>query len=175
YGAVAGYAGGWVDRVLMDVVDILLSVPLFFLVITLLAVVGGGLHWLVLILILGSWMDIARLVRAQVLTLKQQPFIFKARATGLPRRRILFHHLLPNLFATLLAAAILRSADVLLAESALSFLGLGAQPPTASWGTILHDGKAVMATAWWVSIFPGLAIVLTVLSLHWIGESLHSR
>ncbi len=172
YGALAGYVGGKLDRVLMYVVDTLLAFPLLFWAITLMAVVGGGLPWLMVILILGSWMDIARLVRAQVLSLKHQPFILKARAAGLPDRRILFRHLLPNLFATLLAAAILRSADVILAESTLSFLGMGAQPPAASWGTILLDGKALLATAWWVSLFPGMAIVMTVLGLHCLGESL---
>ncbi len=172
YGALSGYFGGWWDQILMRVVDALLAFPLVFLAVTLMAIFGTGLKWLIIILILGSWMDIARLVRAEVLSLKQRPFIVKARAAGLKTSRILFHHLLPNTLATILAAAILRVADVILIESALSFLGLGAQPPTASWGAILNDGKAVLASAWWITAFPGLAIVITVLSINLIGESL---
>lgn len=175
YGALSGYFGGWWDHLLMRVVDALLAFPLVFLAVTLMAIFGTGLKWLIIILIFGSWMDIARLVRAEVLSLKQRPFIVKARAAGLKTSRILFHHLLPNTFATILAAAILRVADVILIESALSFLGLGAQPPTASWGAILSDGKAVLASAWWITAFPGLAIVITVLSINLIGEGLRQR
>ena len=174
YGAISGYFGGMWDQILMRVVDALLAFPLVFLTVTLMAIFGTGLKWLIIILILGSWMDIARLVRAEVLSLKQRPFIARARAAGLPTSRILFRHLLPNTLTTLLAAAILRVADVILIESALSFLGLGAQPPTASWGAILNDGKAVLATAWWITTFPGLAIVIAVLSFNLIGEGLRS-
>jgi len=174
YGAISGYFGGVWDRLLMRIVDALLAFPLVFLAVTLMAILGTGLKWLIIILILGSWMDIARLVRAEVLSLKQRPFIFRARAAGLPTPRILFRHLLPNTLTTLLAATILRVADVILLESALSFLGLGAQPPTASWGAILNDGKAVLATAWWITAFPGQAIVIAVLSFNLIGEGLRS-
>jgi len=174
YGAIAGYLGGWWDQIFMRVVDALLAFPVVFLAVTLMAVFGTGLKWLIIILILSSWMDVARVVRAEVLSLKQRPFIFKARAAGLHAPRILFYHLLPNAFATVLAAAILRVAEVILLESALSFLGLGAQPPTASWGAILNDGKAVFATAWWITTFPGLAIVTAVLSFNLIGEGLRS-
>ena len=175
YGAISGYFGGFWDQALMRVVDLLLAFPVVFLAVTLMAIFGTGLKWLIVILILSSWMDIARVVRAEVLSLKQRPFIFKARAAGLHAPRILFRHLLPNTFATVLAAATLRVADVILIESALSFLGLGAQPPAASWGAILNDGKAVFATAWWITTFPGLAIVITVLSFNMIGEGLQAQ
>jgi len=139
------------------------------------ALFGTGVKWLVMILILTSWMDVARVVRAEILSLKARPFILKARAAGLNARRLLFRHLLPNTFAAIAAIAVLRVADVILIESALSFLGLGVQPPTASWGTILNDGKAVLATAWWITTFPGLAIIVTVLSFNLIGEGLQHR
>lgn len=174
YGAVSGYAGGFVDQILMRFVDALLAFPVIFLAVTLMALWGVGLKWLIGILIVSSWMEVARVVRAEVLSLKQRPFILKAFAAGLHSSRIFFRHLLPNTFTTILTVAVLRAADVLLIESALSFLGLGVQPPTASWGTILNDGKAVLATAWWITAFPGLIIVATVMSFNLIGEGLRA-
>lgn len=175
YGALAGYCGGVWDQLLMRLVDMMLAFPIVFLATTLMALFGTGLKWLVLILMLTSWMDVARVVRAEILALKTRPFILKARAAGLNAWRLLFRHLLPNTFAAIAAIAVLRVADVILIESALSFLGLGVQPPTASWGTIINDGKALLATAWWITAFPGLAIVVTVLSVHQIGEGLQHR
>jgi len=175
YGAISGYLGGVWDQLLMRFVDMLLAFPIVFLATTVMALFGTGLKWLVMILILTSWMDVARVVRAEILALKARPFILKARATGLNTQRLLFRHLLPNTFAAITAIAVLRVADVILIESALSFLGLGVQPPTASWGTILNDGKAVLATAWWITTFPGLAIIVTVLSFNMIGEGMQHR
>jgi len=175
YGAISGYLGGGWDQILMRLVDVLLAFPIVFLAVTLMALLGTGLKWLIVILIFSSWMDVARVVRAEILSLKHRPFILKARAAGLQAPRILLQHLIPNTFAAVLAVAVLRVADVILIESALSFLGLGVQPPTASWGAILHDGKDALATAWWVTAFPGLAIVLTVLSFNMIGEGLQRR
>ena len=174
YGAVSGYAGGFVDQILMRFVDALLAFPVIFLAVTLMALWGVGLKWLIVILIVSSWMEVARVVRAEVLSLKQRPFILKACAAGLQSSQIFFRHLLPNTFTTILTVAVLRAADALLIESALSFLGLGVQPPTASWGTILNDGKAVLATAWWITAFPGLIIVATVMSFNLIGEGLRA-
>lgn len=175
YGAVSGYLGGVWDQVMMRLVDILLAFPLVFLAVTCMALFGSGLYGLVMILTLTAWMDIARLVRAEVLSLKQRPFILKARAAGLSGRRIILRHLLPNALATIMAVAVIRIADIILIESALSFLGLGVQPPLASWGSIINDGKAVLAASWWLSVFPGAAIALTTISLHLIGEGLRAR
>jgi peptide/nickel transport system permease protein len=175
YGAVSGYVGGFWDQILMRLVDILLAFPIVFLAVALTALFGAGLKWLILILIVTSWMDVARLVRSEILSLKERPFILKARAAGLSPRRIIFRHLIPNTGMTVLAVAVLRVADVILIESALSFLGLGVQPPAASWGSILNDGKAAFPVAWWMTAFPGLAIMLTTTSFNLIGEGLRER
>lgn len=170
YGAIAGYFGGWIDALLMRIVDALLAFPVIFLAVTCMALFGGGLVWLIAVLILTGWMDIARLVRAEVHLLKYQPFIIRAHASGIPTVSVIFRHLLPNVLATLLAAIILRTADIIVIESALSFLGLGVQPPTASWGAILNDGLNSLDAAWWLSFFPGLAITGTTLGLNLVGE-----
>lgn len=172
YGAVSGYLGGVWDALLMRLVDLLLAFPLIFLTVTSIALFGSGLLALILILALSGWMDVARLVRAEVLSLKERAFILKAHAAGLRKSRVLVRHLIPNTFALVAAASALRVADVILLESTLSFLGVGVQPPTASWGAILNDGRPVLATAWWLTLFPGLAIALTTVSLHLIGEAL---
>ncbi len=172
YGAIAGYLGGVVEAVLMRFVDVLLAFPLIFLSVTALALFGSSLTGLILILGLTGWMDVARLARAEVLSLKERAFIVKARAAGLQPSRIILRHLMPNTFATIVAVAVLRVADVILLESTLSFLGMGVQPPTASWGAILNDGRPVLATAWWLTLFPGLALALTTVSLHLIAEAL---
>jgi peptide/nickel transport system permease protein len=175
YGAISAYAGGFWDQILMRLVDILLAFPIIFLTVTLMALFGTGLKWLILILIATSWMEVARVVRSEILSLKERPFILKARAAGLSTRRIIFRHLIPNTGMTVTAVAVLRIADIILIESALSFLGLGVQPPVASWGSILSDGKAVFPVAWWMTAFPGLAIILITTSFNLIGEGLQAR
>lgn len=174
YGALAGYFGGIPDQFLMRIVDLFLSFPIIFLTVTCMALFGTGVLILIIILTLTSWLDIARLVRAEVHGLKQQPFILRAKAAGLKKSRILFSHLLPNVLITVLAFAVIRFADIILIESALSFIGLGVQPPTASWGSIINDGKVMMSAAWWVTLFPGLAILLTTFSLNLIGNGIKS-
>jgi peptide/nickel transport system permease protein len=175
YGAISGYFGGFWDQLLMRLADILLAFPVVFLAVTLVALFGAGLKWLILILSLTSWMDVARVVRSEILSLKERPFILKARAAGLSTRRIIFRHLIPNTMMAVTAVAVLRVADVILIESALSFLGLGVQPPAASWGSILSDGKAVFPAAWWMTAFPGLVIILTTTSFNLIGEGLQAQ
>lgn len=175
YGAISGYFGGFWDQILMRLADILLAFPIVFLAVTLMALFGTGLKWLILILIVTSWMEVARVVRSEILSLKERPFILKARAAGLSPRRIIFRHLIPNTYMTVIAVAVLRVADIILIESALSFLGLGVQPPAASWGSILSDGKAVFPLAWWMTAFPGLAIILTTTSFNLIGEGLQAQ
>lgn len=172
YGALSGYAGGWIDLAMMRLVDLFLSFPLIFLAITCMALFGSGILMLIIVLSLTGWMDIARLVRAEVQTLKTRPFILRARASGLEKSRIVMKHLLPNVLVTIVAFTVIRMADIILIESALSFIGLGVQPPTASWGSIISDGKSVLTTAWWLTLFPGLAILLTTMSLNFIGTSI---
>jgi peptide/nickel transport system permease protein len=116
--------------------------------------------------------DIARLIRAEVHALKERPFILKARAAGLRTLRILGKHLIPNVIITTIAIAVIRIADIILIETALSYIGLGVQPPTASWGSVINDGRLVLSSAWWVTLFPGMAIILTTMSLYVIGDGI---
>lgn len=174
YGLVSGYLGGWFDHLLMRVLDVFLSFPVLFIAVVAMALFSSGLGWLILVLSLTSWMDIARLVRAEVLSLKSRPFILRTRLAGLPPLSVMAHHIVPNLLATVSTVAILRAADIILIESSLSFLGLGVQPPTASWGAIIADGRAAMAFAWWLIAFPAIAIILTILGFHLAGEGLKS-
>ena len=171
YGAVSAALGGLWDQIMMRIVDMLLSFPLIFLAVTCMALFGAGISYLIIVLALTSWMDIARLVRAEVLSLKSRTFVLRAKASGLGAWRTLFRHIVPQVFATVSVFALLRMADIILIESSLSFIGLGVQPPQASWGSILNDGWPVLAHAWWLSFFPGLAIVLSIFSLHLISTS----
>jgi len=173
YGAVAGYAGGFVDALMMRVLDALLAIPRLLLLIAILAAwtrlsVGA----LVLFLGLTGWFGLSRIVRGQVLALKQAEFITSARALGASRRRILARHLLPNLVSPIAVAATLGVAHVIVLEVGLSYLGIGVAQPEASWGNIIHDGSDQVATLWWMSLFPGLLMVLTVMMLNIVGESL---
>jgi peptide/nickel transport system permease protein len=172
-GLVAGYTGGAVDAALMRLVDAALAIPRLFVLLLLLA---GD--WrapvVVLILLIGAtgWFATARLVRGEVLRLKEESYVSAAEALGAPPGRIMFRHLLPNTFGPLLVAATLGVGDVILLEAGLSFLGLGVQAPTPSWGGMILDGKPYLATAPWAGLFPGLAIVLTVLSANLLGDAL---
>ncbi len=171
-GSVAGYFGKWIDRVIMAFVDIMLCFPVFFLILSAVALLEPGLWHIMAIIGLTSWMGIARLIRAEILTLKEREFILAAKALGASHARILMKHLVPNAIGPALVAAILGVASAIMIESSLSFLGIGVQPPTPSWGNILSDGKASLGVAWWHMLYPGLAIFLTVLSYNFIGESL---
>jgi len=173
YGAVAGYAGGFVDALMMRILDALLAIPRLLLLIAILAAwtrlsVGA----LVLFLGLTGWFGLSRIVRGQVLALKEAEFITSARALGASRRRILARHLLPNLISPIAVAATLGVAHVIVLEVGLSYLGIGVAQPEASWGNIIHDGSDQVATLWWMSLFPGLLMVLTVMMLNIVGESL---
>jgi len=171
-GGLAGYFGGWVDASLMRLVDTLLAFPRLFLLLLLAGILEKQLSIFGIVLILGalSWMEVARLVRGQVLSLKERDFVTAARAIGASDARILGRHILPHLAGLLLIDATLRIGGIL-TEAALSFLGLGVQPPNASWGNIIADGKEALTDGWWVSTFPGLAMLLTVFSLYLMGES----
>jgi peptide/nickel transport system permease protein len=171
-GALAGAGPRLLDAVLMRGVDALLAFPWLFLVLALTVLFRPSATLVVLVLGATSWMPISRLVRAEILSLKQREFILAARGLGLHPARILFRHLLPNALSPVLVQATLAVGNVILAESALSFLGFGVQPPTPSWGNIVADGRDVLLTAWWISTFPGLAIVLAVLAFNLLGDRL---
>lgn len=171
-GAVSGYYGKWVDTIIMRFVDIMLCFPTFFLILAVIAFLEPSIWNIMIIIGLTGWMGVTRLVRADFITLKERDFVQAARAVGAGDFRIIFIHILPNAMASLLVAATLGVAGAILTESALSFLGIGVQPPMASWGNILTDGKDNIDIAWWLSLFPGLAIFLTVLSYNLLGEGI---
>lgn len=171
-GLFAGFYGGWVDSVLMRIVDIMLCFPTFFLILAVIAMLEPSIWYIMVIIGLTGWMGVARLVRAEVLSLKSRDFISAARVLGASDRRIIFRHILPNALSPVLVSATLGVAGAILTESALSFLGIGVQPPTPSWGNILTSGKDYIEFAWWLSLFPGVAILVTVLSYNLVGEGI---
>lgn len=171
-GAISGYYGGWMDGVIMRFVDIMLSIPTFFLLLAVIAFLEPGIWNIMIVIGLTSWMGVARLVRAEFLSVREREFALAARAIGAGDVRIIFHHILPNSMATVLVSTVLGIAGAILVESALSFLGIGVQPPTASWGNILTAGKDNIEIAWWLSVFPGLAILVTVLAYNLLGEGI---
>lgn len=171
-GLIAGYFGGLVDEIIMRIVDIMLCFPSFFLILAVIAFLEPSLINIMVIIGLTSWMGVARLVRAETLTLRERDFVSASRLTGAGAPRIILSHILPNALAPVLVAATLGIAGAILTESSLSFLGLGVQPPTPSWGNMLLEGKNVLEIAPWLSVFPGLAIFLTVLGYNLLGESL---
>lgn len=172
-GVVAGYYGGRIDKCLMAFVDLMLCFPTFFLILAVIAILGTNMMNVVIIIGATSWMGTARLVRAEVLTLKEREFVLAARAIGAGDARIMFLHLVPNALGPVIVNAILGISSAVLTETALSFLGIGVQPPMPSWGNILMDGKATLGVAWWLTLFPGMMILLTVLSTNTIGEEFH--
>ena len=171
-GAVAGYYGRWVDTLLMRFVDIMLCFPTFFLILAVIAFLDPSIWNIMIIIGLTGWMGVARLVRAEFLSLRERDFVVAARAIGANDARITFRHILPNALSPVLVSATLGVAGAILTESALSFLGIGVQPPTPSWGNMLIAGKQTLGTAWWLSVFPGLAILVTVLGYNLLGEGI---
>lgn len=171
-GLLAGYYGKLVDEGIMRVVDIMLCFPSFFLILAVIAFLEPNLANIMVIIGLTSWMGITRLVRAETLTLRERDFIAAARLAGTKPGLILLRHILPNALAPVLVSATLGIAGAILTESSLSFLGLGVQPPMASWGNMLLEGKQALGIAWWLSLFPGFAILLTALGYNLLGESL---
>ena len=170
FGSLSGYYGGWMDRIIMRFIDIMLSVPTFFLILAVIAFIGSSIWNIMIIIGITSWMGVARLVRAEFLSLKEREYVLAARAVGASNMRIIFRHIMVNSLAPVLVSAVLGIAGAVLVESSLSFLGIGVQPPTPSWGNILTLGKDNMETAWWLSVFPGLAILITVLGYNLLGE-----
>lgn len=171
-GAIAGYYGGIIDSIIMRIVDVMLSFPTLFLILAVVAVLEPSIYIIMVVIGLTGWMDVARLVRAEVLSLKEREFVLAARAMGASSARIIFKHILPNALYPVIVAATFSVGGAILIESGLSFLGLGIQPPEPSWGGILSVGKDYITVAWWMSLFPGIAIFLTVLSFNLLGEAL---
>jgi peptide/nickel transport system permease protein len=171
-GGVAGYYGGAADAFIMRLADVLLSMPAIFLLLALSAFLRPSVFSITLIIGLNSWMSVARLVRGQILSLKEQEFVIAARAMGANDRRLIFRQLLPNAVPPVLVAATLTVATAILLESSLSYLGYGIQPPTASWGNMLNNAQTYVLYAPWVAVYPGLMITVTVLSFNFAGDGL---
>ncbi len=171
-GALSGYYGGIVDQIIMRFVDIMLCFPTIFLILAVIAFLEPSIWNIMVVIGATSWMGVARLVRAEFLSLKEREFVLAARAIGASNLRIIFRHILPNALPPVLVSATLGVGLAILTESALSFLGIGVQPPTPSWGNMLTEGKDNLEIAWWLSVFPGLAILITVLGYNLLGEAL---
>lgn len=196
-GAIAGFYGGWVDTVLMRLVDTLLSIPTIFLLLAVIAMdpserllqlaphvplLGHLLNLVdpqivILMMVIGlmSWMGVARLVRAEILSLKEREFVLAARVLGASSLRLITRHLVPNAMGPVLVSATLGVGGAILTESILSYLGLGVQPPTPSWGNILNEGRIALGVAWWLTIPPGVCIFVTVLAFNLLGEGIRDR
>jgi len=174
-GGIAGAAGGVVDLVLMRAVDAMLAFPALLLALVAAALFRSSLVTLVLILGGTAWMSVARLVRGEVLAVKERDFVLAARAAGRRPLAILWRHLLPNSMTPVAVDASLRIGDLILVEAALSFLGLGVQPPTPSWGSMIADGRDALGSAWWAAVFPGVAIALAVVAFNLLGDGLRDR
>jgi len=171
-GLVAGFYGGKVDTIVMRIVDLNLAFPLILLALAIAAILGPSLQNLILVMALTTWMIYARVVRGITLSIREREFIQAARAIGAVDTRIMFRHILPNLFAPVMVIWTLELARVILMESALSFLGVGVPPPTPTWGRMLAEGRSVLTTAPWIATFPGIAITLTVLGVNFFGDGL---
>ena len=171
-GAAAGYHGGIVDAVIMRLVDLVLVFPRFFLLLAVLAFIRPSIWTIMAVIGLTGWMGVARLVRAEFLSLKEREFVVWSQSIGATAFRIIWRHILPNAMGPVLVAMTLGIPAAILTESGLSFLGLGVQPPYATWGNILNEGKEAIEIAWWLSMYPGLAILLTVLSYNLLGEGI---
>lgn len=171
-GAVSGYYGGIIDELIMRFVDLMMCFPTFFLILAVIALLEPSIWNIMIVIGLTSWMGIARLVRAEILSIKSKEYVLAAKAQGFPGRRIILWHILPNAMSPVYVVATLGIGGAILTESALSFLGIGVQPPTPSWGNILTQAKDNIEVAWWLSLYPGLAIFLTVMGYNLLGEGL---
>ncbi len=171
-GAISGFYRGWVDTVIMRLVDVMLSIPTFFLILAVIAFLTPSIWNIMIVIGLTSWMGVTRLVRAEFLSLRNREFVLASQTLGAKDSRLIFKQLLPNSLTPIIVSSVLGVASAVLVESGLSFLGLGVQAPQASWGNILTDGKEYIEFAWWLSLFPGLAILITVMGYNLLGEGL---
>jgi len=172
FGALSGYYGGWIDALLMRIVEIMYSLPTFFLIMMVITFLGPNIINVMVVIGLTSWAGLSRLIRAEFLTLRERDFVLAARSGGASNTRIIFRHILPNAMAPVYVSFTLSVGSAILIESALSFLGLGVQMPAPSWGNILSVGKNYIDYAWWLMLFPGLAILVTVLSFNMMADGL---
>ncbi|CAN5689061.1 ABC transporter permease [soil metagenome] len=173
YGLAAGYVGGWVDEIMMRLVDALMSIPRVLLVLALVALWGRmSTTGLVLLLGLTGWFQLSRLVRAEVLAARETDYVASARALGAHDFRIAVRHVLPNVLPPVIVFATIGLGNVIVLEAGLSYLGFGVQPPVPSWGNMIRDGSELMTAGWWISLFPGLAIVATVVAVNALGDGL---
>jgi peptide/nickel transport system permease protein len=171
-GIVAGYRGGWADRVLMRLADVQLAFPSILLALAVVAFLGNGLWVVIIVLGVTNWVSYARVTRSSVLSLRERDFVLEARAIGVGPATIMRRHLLPNVFAPLITIAALNVASAIVVESALSFLGLGVPAEIPTWGSMLADGQLYLGTSWWIAVFPGLALMLTALSINITGDAI---
>ena len=171
-GTVAGYFGGFIDNILMRVAEALLSIPQLFILIVLSRVLGTSVLIITTVIGVLSWMRISRLVRANVLSLRERDYVTAARAQGAPVSRILMRHIVPNTLAPIVVAGTLQVGRAIVLEASLSFLGMGVQPPTATWGSMLNRAQAYLTTAPWIAIAPGVAILVVVLCVNFLGDGL---
>lgn len=169
-GLVSGYYGGWIDSVIMRTVDAFLAIPNILFMLVILAVLGPSLMTLILVLGFTNWVKYARIIRSEVLGVKERDYVKAARTVGASNRRIILTHILPNVISSFIVVSTLSVATTIIAEASLSFLGLGIQPPAVSWGGMLSDGRQYLATSWWVATFPGIAITITVLGIMFLGD-----
>lgn len=174
-GSLAGFYGGFIDSLIMRFVDIMLCFPTFFLILAVVAILEPSIFNIMIIIGMTSWMGPARLIRGEILSLKEREFIQAERAIGASSFRIISRHLVPNAIGPVLVNATLGIAGAILVESGLSFLGLGVQPPASSWGNILIEAKSTLGIAWWITVFPGLAILITILGFNFIAEGLKEK
>lgn len=172
-GAIAGYFGGWIDEIIMRIVDILYAFPFLVLAIALIAVLGQGFWKLITAVVLVSWIGYARLIRGEILSVKENEYVMAARALGARDRSIIFRHIVPNAIAPVIVQATLGIGTIVLAAAALGFLGLGLEPGTSEWGSMLSSGRDTLSQGiWWVTVFPGLAIFFFVLSINLVGDGI---
>jgi peptide/nickel transport system permease protein len=171
-GSVSGYYGGWPDTLIMRLTDAMLSMPSLLLLIVLTRILGPSVPTIILVIGLLNWMQVTRIVRANFLSLKEQDFVLAARALGVADRAIIFRHVVPNTLAPVVVATTLGVGHAIILEASASFLGMGVQPPTASWGSMLYRAQGLMVQAPWVAIFPGLMILVTVMAINFLGDGL---
>jgi peptide/nickel transport system permease protein len=171
-GLVAGFWGKWIDSILMRIVDIQLSFPIILIALAVIVVTGAGFWNLVLVMGLSSWAGYARITRGLTLSLKERQYIYAARAIGASATRIMFRHILPNCANEVLVVTALDFGNMILLQAALTFLGLGIQPPAPAWGLMISGGSSYLSNAWWISIFPGIALVITIMGAVLLGEGL---
>lgn len=175
WGLISGWVGGNVDEILMRLVDFLMATPFILVALVVVIVFGQSIQLIIILLIIFSWDNFARQVRGEVLQLKTQDYVLAARISGASTPRILYHHLLPGVFSTVMVMISSRVGGLIITESILSYLGVGIPPPTPGWGLMVNEGKNYINTAWWIAFFPGVAIVLTVLAFNFLGDWLRDR